>query len=97
MERDILEKAAEIIKEDQGIKISNLSNKEKIKVIQPKIKKYSSYAGEISSAVPNLLKRNFHASQPNQKWLTDITEFIIPSGKVYLSPIIDCFDGMVVF
>ena len=34
--------------------------------------------------------------KPNQKWLTDITEFAIPSGKVYLSPIIDCFDGMVV-
>ena len=42
------------------------------------------------------MKRNFHASKPNQKWLTDITEFIIPSGKIYLSPIIDCFDGMVV-
>ena len=27
--------------------------------------------------------------------LTDITEFSIPAGKVYLSPIIDCFDGMV--
>jgi len=30
------------------------------------------------------------------KWLTDITEFQIPTGKVYLSPIIDCVDGMVV-
>lgn len=28
--------------------------------------------------------------------LTDITEFQIPAGKAYLSPIIDCFDGMVV-
>nr|MCR4651880.1 IS3 family transposase [Lachnospiraceae bacterium] len=28
------------------------------------------------------------------KWLTDITEFHIPAGKVYLSPIIDCFDGL---
>lgn len=28
--------------------------------------------------------------------LTDITEFQIPAGKVYLSPIIDCFDGMVI-
>lgn len=31
-----------------------------------------------------------------QKWLTDITEFQIPAGKVYLSPVIDCFDGMVI-
>ena len=36
------------------------------------------------------------ADQPNEKWLTDITEFSIPAGKVYLSPIIDCFDGLVV-
>lgn len=57
-------------------------------------KKYSSYCGEISPEVPNLLKRNFHASHPNEKWLTDITEFSIPAGKVYLSPIIDCLDGM---
>ncbi|SDJ53910.1 Integrase core domain-containing protein, partial [Paraburkholderia steynii] len=33
---------------------------------------------------------------PNEKWLTDITEFQIPAGKVYLSPLIDCFDGLVV-
>ena len=32
--------------------------------------------------------------KPNQKWITDITEFSIKSGKVYLSPIIDCLDGM---
>jgi len=27
-------------------------------------------------------------------WLTDITGFHIPAGKIYLSPIIDCFDGI---
>ena len=55
---------------------------------------YSSYAGEISKAPNNLVKRNFHADRPNELWLTDITEFKLPSGqKVYLSPVIDCFDG----
>ena len=57
-------------------------------------KKYSSYLGEISPAVPNEIQRDFHADKPNKKWLTDITEFKIGEGKVYLSPIIDCFDGM---
>ena len=38
----------------------------------------------------------FLLKKPNEKWLTDITEFHIPAGKIYLSPIIDCFDGMVV-
>ena len=33
------------------------------------------------------INRNFHADEPNKKWLTDITKFAIPAGKVYLSPI----------
>lgn len=41
------------------------------------------------------MNRNFHADEPNRLWLTDITEFRLPGGeKVYLSPVIDCFDGM---
>lgn len=66
-------------------------------VVQGKVRRrYSSYLGEISPAVPNLLERDFHADKPNQKWLTDLCEFQIPAGKVYLSPMVDCFDGMVV-
>ena len=57
-------------------------------------KKYNSYKGEITPAVSNIIKRDFHADKPNSKWLTDITEFHIPAGKIYLSPIIDCFDGL---
>ena len=30
------------------------------------------------------------------KWLTDITEFSIPGGTMYLTPIVDCFDGLLV-
>ena len=59
-----------------------------------KAKKYCSYKGEISPEVPNVIQRNFKADKPNQKWLTDVTEFSIPAVKVYLSPIIDCYDGM---
>ena len=56
---------------------------------------YSSYAGEVSKAPPNLVGRNFRAPAPNRLWLTDITEFRLPSGaKVYLSAVVDCFDGM---
>lgn len=43
------------------------------------------------------MNRNFHADEPNLLWLTDITEFRLPGGeKVYLSPVIDCFGGMLV-
>ena len=61
-----------------------------------KRRRYGSYLGEISPAPDNLLNRDFNAFATNEKWLTDITEFQIPAGKVYLSPMIDCFDGMVV-
>ena len=61
-----------------------------------KRRRYGSYMGEINPAPENLLNRDFGANAPNTKWLTDITEFQIPAGKVYLSPMIDCFDGMVV-
>ena len=57
-------------------------------------KRYSSYKGEIGGAPANLVNRDFHATAPNRLWVTDITEFSIPAGKVYLSPVIDCHDGM---
>lgn len=59
-----------------------------------KAQKFRSHLGEISPAVPNLIKKDFHAVKPNRKWMTDVTEFFIPAGKVYLSPTIDCYDGM---
>ncbi|MEQ8200680.1 MAG: IS3 family transposase [Syntrophomonadaceae bacterium] len=64
-------------------------------VVGKKKRKYSSYQGEDTPAADNLINRDFHADAPNVKWLTDITEFAIPAGKVYLSPIVDCFDGLV--
>jgi transposase InsO family protein/transposase-like protein len=57
-------------------------------------KKFSSYVGEVTPPAENLLRRDFKSDAPNRKWLTDITEFHIPAGRVYLSPMIDCFDGM---
>ena len=69
---------------------------ENLVVFGAKQKKYSSYLGAITPEVENVLCRNFHADNPNEKWLTDITEFALPEGKLYLSPLIDCFDGLVV-
>ena len=58
--------------------------------------RYSSYRGEISRAPENLVGRDFRAATPNELWLTDVTELRIPAGKIYLSPVVDCYDGMVV-
>ena len=58
-------------------------------------RRYGSYKGEIGGEAPdNLVNRDFHAEGPNRLWVTDLTEFSIPAGKVYLSPVIDCYDGM---
>jgi transposase InsO family protein/transposase-like protein len=76
--------------------VRRLMKQESLVAAVPRRRRYGSYMGEISPAPENLLNRDFSATAPNQKWLTDISEFQLPAGKVYLSPIVDCFDGMVV-
>ena len=59
-------------------------------------KKYRSYKGEMGTAAPNHLERNFHASEVNQKWATDVTEFNVAGEKVYLSPLMDLCNGQII-
>ncbi len=64
-------------------------------------KRWSSYEGEVDDGAPNLLigkhgRHVFSTRFPGALWLTDVSEFSVPAGKAYLSPIIDCFDGAVV-
>src|SRR5690606_18400756 len=85
----------------QGVRLSEkvvrrLMAEESLTVQTPRRQRFSTYAGDPTPAVPNLLNRDFHARAPNTKWLTDLTEIHIPAGKVYVSPIVDCFDGLVV-
>jgi transposase InsO family protein len=58
--------------------------------------RYRSYRGEVGKIAPNVLKRDFKASLPNQKWATDVTQINIKNEKIYLSPILDMFNGEVV-
>lgn len=48
----------------------------------------------------NVLNRDFHADAPNEKWLTDVTEFKYYEGnvikKLYLSAILDLYDRRIV-
>jgi len=44
----------------------------------------------------NLLKRDFTARKPNRKWTTDITEFAVAGEKLYLSPILDLYNGEII-
>lgn len=61
-----------------------------------RVKKYKSYKGELGRIAPNVLKRNFKATAPNQKWATDVTQFNVSGSKLYLSPIIDLFNQEII-
>jgi transposase InsO family protein len=76
--------------------VRRLMQQEGLAAATARRRRYGSYRGEISPAPENIINRDLCAAAPNQKWLTDITEFQIPDGKVYLSSVIDCFDGLVV-
>lgn len=89
----VLTRGGEVISEKV---IRRLMREENLVVTGLKKRRYNAYKGEISPAVPNIIERNFRAENPNMKWLTDLTEFHLPAGKVYLSPIIDCFDSLAV-
>ena len=76
---------------------------------QPKTK-YHSYKGDNGEYKENLLLhkeintqtnkteyiRDFSTTKPNEKWTTDVSEFKAPGGKLYLSPIMDMYDGSII-
>ena len=61
-----------------------------------RMKKYHSYKGKVGTIVPNLLERDFSATRPNEKWVTDVTEFSLFGQKLYLSPILDLYNGEII-
>lgn len=77
-------------------KVQRLMNKMGLAGIKRNRRKYSSYKGTVGKIADNLIERNFHASEPTRKWYTDVSEFNLRGSKVYLSPIIDGFNGEIV-
>jgi putative transposase len=61
-----------------------------------RMKKYRSYRGKVGKIAPNVLERDFKALKPNEKWVTDVTEFHLFGEKLYLSPILDLFNGEII-
>ena len=76
-------------------KIQRLMKDMKLYAAQPK-GKYNSFRGEVGKIAPNILNRQFEASKPCEKWVTDVSEFHFPWGKVYLSPILDLYTHEIV-
>ena len=71
--------------------MGDLGLKSKIRQVR-----YRSYKGEVGKIAPNIIDRDFTAEAPNRKWATDVTQINIGSVKLYLSPILDMFNGEIV-
>ena len=65
-------------------------------ICKVRMKRYKSYKGEVGNIAPNLLERDFSSNRPNEKWVTDITEFSLFGQKLYLSPILDLYNGEII-
>lgn len=90
-------------------KVQRIMRANNLRGLHPKVK-YHSYKGDNGLSKKNLLlyssfdtikqkevlKRDFKANKPNEKWTTDVSEFHIPAGKLYLSPILDMFDSSII-
>lgn len=61
-----------------------------------KVKKYVSFKGAVGRTAPNVLRRRFKTDKANKKWVTDVTEFKVAGVKLYLSPIVDLYNGEVI-
>ena len=89
--------------------VKRLMSKLKLYGITPRAK-YKSYKGDFNGTVDNLLLhkkvdtkrhkteyiRDFSTSDVNEKWTTDVSEFHIAAGKLYLSPILDMHNREIV-
>jgi transposase InsO family protein/transposase-like protein len=89
-----------LLLKEKGILINHKTVLRLMKILGLKsiirVKKYKSYKGEQGKIAPNVLQRNFKSDTPNQKWATDVTEFNVSGNKLYLSPIIDLFNGEII-
>ena len=90
------------IQQNKGISINHkavlrLMNKMNIRSVARKRKPYKKMSQlDIYHRYDNILNRDFNATKPNQKWVTDITYILTQQGWAYLSTIKDLFDGFIV-
>ena len=97
--RDELDKKHGIAVNDK--RVLRICRKERIQsTIKWKPKSCTRSSNDPAHIAKNYLNRDFHADAPNEKWLTDVTEFKYYIGievhKVYLSAILDLYDRRIV-
>ena len=75
--------------------VARLMRKMSLFGITPK-RHYRSYKGDVGKIAPNVLNRDFAAAGPYEKLTTDISQFIIGERKLYLSPVLDMWNGEII-
>ncbi len=76
-------------------KVQRLMKKMSLQGKRPR-EKYHSYKGEVGKIADNIISRNFKADKPDEKWTTDVSQFSLPFGKCYLSPILDMYTNEII-
>ena len=75
--------------------VARLMRKMSLFGITPK-RHYRSYKGDVGKIAPNVLNRDFAAAGPYEKLTTDISQFVIGDRKLYVSPILDMWNGEII-
>jgi len=85
------------IKNEYGLIINKKKISRIMRDLNLKVKlqkgKYKSYKGKRGKICKNIINRNFKSYKPLKKITTDVTEFELPFGKVYLQPFLDMYNG----
>ena len=77
-------------------RIARLMRLRKLRAKQTRCYKSTTKRNRRHPVAPNLLKRDFTAEHPNQKWLADITYIPTREGWLYLSAILDLYARRIV-
>lgn len=77
-------------------KVQRLMRELGLKAVMRRPRKYNSYKGEVGTKADNLIQRQFEGARPYEKCYTDVTEFALPEGKLYLSPVLDGFNSEII-
>lgn len=77
-------------------RIQRLMVEQGLRAVIRRRRRYSSYQGEQGRIAANVLARQFDSPQPNEKWVTDVTEFKVGEEKLYLSPLMDLYNREIV-
>ena len=61
-----------------------------------RMKQQRMFKGQMGRVAPDTMARGFAATQPNEKWVTDVTEFNVGGAKLYRSLLMDLYNGEMV-